>query len=220
MLKYRGIIFDLDGTLADTLADIGNSMNRILLRNGFPVHPLENYKLLIGRGLENLVRSSFPEEERANRENVSRLLGEFIQDYGENCLAETKLYPGIGDVLSTLRDNQVKRAVFSNKADDLTRRIVTSLLPDAGFVQVLGARPDIGRKPDPEGALGICERMGLHPGEVVYMGDSDVDMIMATRAGMLPVGVLWGFRPESELRQNGAKYLLHKPVELLPVFRL
>jgi phosphoglycolate phosphatase len=213
-MVFTGVIFDLDGTLADTLADIANSMNRVLQKHGFPKHPVQDYRYMIGRGLENLVTASLPQEHRHNSV-VASCLTALIDDYRVNCLVQTHLYEGIKPLLLDLQKKGVRLAVFSNKADDLTQKIVLSLLPDIGFDIIIGARPDFPKKPDPAGALLISEKMGIPPECLIYLGDSDVDMITATKAGMFAVGVLWGFRSGTELRSNGAVALLKSPGELL-----
>jgi phosphoglycolate phosphatase len=213
-MTYSGIIFDLDGTLADTLADIANSMNRVLVKEGFPVHPAEDYKYLIGRGLENLVASSLPVQSRLPS-IITACLGSLIEDYRVNCLVDTHLYPGIESLLNRLQDKGLKLAVFSNKADDLTQIIVQSLMPGIRFSQVVGAKPGFPKKPDPSGAMLISNFLELNPEEVIYLGDSDVDMMTARGARMLAVGVLWGFRTKEELLSNGADHLLSDPSELM-----
>lgn len=213
-MNYKGIIFDLDGTLADTLTDIADSVNRILEKHGFQKHPVEQYKLMIGNGLDNLVKRAIPETSR-QPELVSRCLTEMINDYAENCLNKTCLYPGIRELLNNLVAKKFKMAVFSNKAHPLTLKIVDHLLKDISFVNVIGARQEYPKKPDPAVALLLSDQMGLSPKDIIYVGDSDVDMMTATQAGMLPVGVLWGFRSKDELVSNGARILLSHPSELL-----
>ena len=215
-MVYKGVIFDLDGTLANTLADIAGSMNRALKANGFPVHPVDDYKLLVGRGLDNLVLQSIPGDARTPG-NAAALLSEMIGDYNVHCLDKTCLYSGIRSLLSQLAVLTIKMAVFSNKAEPLTIKIVEHLLGDVEFVQVMGARPDLPKKPDPAGALVLSNKMGIPPHEIVYVGDSDVDMITATRAGMLAVGVVWGFRSAEELLNHGAKFLLNQASDLIQV---
>jgi len=209
-MKFKGVIFDLDGTLADTLDDIAGSMNRVLLAHGYPIHPVEDYKLLVGRGLDNLVTQSLPVIARQPA-LVSKCLAEMIADYNHHCLDNTHLYEGIRELLNELATRGSQLAVFSNKDELLTQKIVAQLLDDIPFVKVMGARPDLPRKPDPTGALLISEYMGIPSQGLIYVGDSDVDMIMATRAGMFAVGVLWGFRTRAELLANGANALLSHP---------
>jgi phosphoglycolate phosphatase len=217
-MNFKGIIFDLDGTLADTLADIAGSMNRVLQAHSCPVHPVDHYKLLVGRGLDKLVLQALPEYARYP-EMVSRCLAEMMEDYGENCLVSTRLYEGIRDMLNALVALDLKLALCSNKVEPLTRKIVTFLMPDIPFVSILGARADYPKKPDPAGALQISMQMKTIPRDIIYVGDSDVDMITANRAGMFAVGVSWGFRTEQELLDNGAKIILDHPHELHDLVR-
>jgi phosphoglycolate phosphatase len=216
-MEFKGVIFDLDGTLANTLSDIAGSMNRVLKAHRYPVHPQQDYKLLVGRGLDNLVIQALPEKFR-QPPLISKCLAEMMEDYGENCMVNTFLYDGIRELLSKLKSQNIKLAVFSNKAEPLTHKIVTHLLQDIQFEKVMGARSDLPKKPDPAGALFISKEMGIPPREIIYMGDSDVDMMTATRAGMYAVGALWGFRTREELLTNGAKTLLEKPADLMKWF--
>jgi phosphoglycolate phosphatase len=215
-MLFKGVIFDLDGTLADTLDDIAGSMNRVLLAHGYPIHEVYDYKLLVGRGLDNLVLQSLPVVSQQPAV-ISKCLADFISDYNNNCLINTKLYDGVNELLKALTAEGLKLAVFSNKAEQLTQKIVVQLLGGVPFVKVMGARPGFPKKPDPAGALFISEQMGILPQNIIYMGDSDVDMITATSAGMYAIGVLWGFRTGDELTANGANALINHPSELLPI---
>lgn len=216
-MNYKGIIFDLDGTLANTLDDIAGSMNRMLANCGYPLHEKESYKMLVGRGLDALVRQALPVEARQD-EIIEKCLAEMMADYDRNCLVETHLYVGIRELLDELVKRGVPIAVFSNKAEPLTLRIVNALMGDIPFLKVTGARPGLPKKPDPSGALAIAGLMKVPCHELIYMGDSDVDMMTANRAGMYSVGVLWGFRSKEELQANGARALLKHPLELLEIF--
>jgi phosphoglycolate phosphatase len=189
-------------------------MNRVLKAHRYPVHAVEDYKLLVGKGLDNLVTQALPVPAQQPA-MVSIYLAEMIEDYGKNCLVNTCLYEGIRELLDELSVQKMKLAVFSNKTEPLTHKIVGHLLGDIKFVQVIGARPGQPKKPDPAGALYISEQMGIIPCNLIYMGDSDVDMMTATRAGMYAVGVLWGFRTAEELMANGARKLLNHPLEML-----
>jgi phosphoglycolate phosphatase len=213
-MTCKGIIFDLDGTLADTLEDIAGSMNHVLQLHGFPAHAMDDYKLLVGRGLDHLVRQSLPQDYRLP-EIVSTCLAEMMADYEVHCLDKTRLYNGIPEMLQDLSGREIKLAVFSNKAEPLTHKIVHHLMGNIPFKRVMGASTGLPKKPDPAGALHISGMLGISPGNMIYMGDSDVDMITATRAGMFAVGVLWGFRSGEELRANGAEVLLSSPAGLL-----
>jgi phosphoglycolate phosphatase len=212
-MKYKGIIFDLDGTLAYTLTDIAGSMNRVLKDHGYPAHPVEDYKLLVGRGLDKLVKQALPVYS-LQPAIVSECISELVADYSQNCLISTCLYDGIRELLIELSTRGLKLAVFSNKVEALTQKIINHLLPDIQFERVMGARPDFPKKPDPAGALLISEQTGIPPVNMIYMGDSDIDMLTALHAGMYAVGVLWGFRSGDELLANGAKMLLKHPLDL------
>lgn len=217
-MNFKGIIFDLDGTLADTLSDIAGSMNRILQAHHYPVHPVDHYKLLVGRGLDKLVLQALPEYARYPG-LVSKCLAEMMEDYEENCLVSTSLYEGIREMLEALVAMDLKLALFSNKVEPLTRKIVTFLMSEIPFVSILGARADYPKKPDPAGALQISMQMKIIPRNIIYVGDSDVDMITANRAGMYAAGVSWGFRTKQELLDNGARMILDHPNELLDLVR-
>jgi phosphoglycolate phosphatase len=213
-MSFKGVIFDLDGTLADTLVDIAGSMNRILEKHGYPVHGVSDYKQLVGRGLDNLVRQALPDLAR-QPQLVTLCLAEMIDDYNNYCLVQTHLYEGISDMMHKLQQKGLILSVFSNKAELLTQKIVHQLLPDVSFFIIAGARSDFPKKPDPAGALLISEQTGIAAEHYIYVGDSDVDMQTANRAGMYAVGVSWGFRTRDELFANGAKILLDHPFELL-----
>lgn len=212
--KFKGIIFDLDGTLADTLKDIAESMNRVLTAHGFPERPVNDYKLLVGKGLDNLVMQALPDDHRQPG-TIRICLEEMIEDYNKYCLVNTKLYKGIEELLAELSSRQIKMAVFSNKAEPLTLKIVKQLMPEVPFIKISGARPDLPKKPDPTGALQICQLMNASPGDIIYTGDSDVDMMTAVKGGMYPVGVSWGFRNRDELIRNGAAVIVDYPLDIL-----
>lgn len=211
------VVFDLDGTLADTLEDIADAMNRVLRRRGLPVHDYVDYRRMIGKGLRNLAAEATPAAYR-NDEAVAATLADMVADYGRHLLVKTRLYDGVGELLYALRVAQVPMAVCSNKADELTRRIVLGLVAPGTFAAVTGARPGLPLKPDPASALLAVGRLGAAPERTAYVGDSDVDMLTAVNAGMIPVGVSWGFRSRRELRDAGASLVLERPQELLDLF--
>ncbi len=215
-MKHEGIIFDLDGTLADTLEDLADSMNRVLALEGLPVHSYDSYRYFIGKGVTNLVAETLPQEKRTE-EHIARCYDMIIADYRKHCLVKTQLYNGIAEALRLLRGSGMKMAVFSNKPDELTKKIVEALAGADNFEMVLGARPDIPRKPDPAGAILICRHFGIAPGSILYLGDTDIDMMTANNAGMFAVGALWGFRTKEELLGSGARAVIAHPRELLEV---
>jgi len=214
---FEAVIFDLDGTLLDTLEDLARAMNRVLEQSGLPVHPVENYKLLVGDGVENLVRRALPEPMR-DPQTVSRAMAAMRLEYSKAWAASTRPYPGVAELLDGLRARRIPMAVLSNKPDDFTKRMVATMLPSWQFQLVLGERTGIPRKPDPGGALEISSSMGIDPAGFLYLGDTDTDMRTAVAAGMYPVGALWGFRTARELLSSGARRLLKRPQDLLEFF--
>ncbi|MEW6184350.1 MAG: HAD family hydrolase [Thermodesulfobacteriota bacterium] len=213
-MKPAALIFDLDGTLLDTLDDLADSMNLVLKRFGFPGHPPEAYKYFVGDGMEVLVQRALPITHR-DQATISRCFSAMREEYALRWKTKTKPYPGIPDLLDALSQKRWPLTILSNKPHDSSRMVVAELLPRWDFRLVLGARPSVPKKPDPAGALEIAEKLGVSPEGFVYLGDTGTDMLTATRAGMFPVGVLWGFRQAEELKENGAKILLEKPLDLL-----
>ena len=217
-MNFKGIIFDLDGTLVNSLGDIADSMNNVLQRNGFPSHELQAYKHFIGNGLKNLVREALPEGSRDGKLIIS-CFDSMMEEYRKNCINKTRPYDGIIELLNELATREMKLAVFSNKVDDLTKKVVMTLLPLSNFEIVMGSSTEIPRKPNPLGAFLISQQLGISPEELIYVGDTDVDMKTANSAGMFAVGALWGFRTKEELTSNGAKYLLKHPLELIQMLK-
>ncbi len=213
--KFRAAIFDLDGTLLDTLEDIARSMNRTLAKYGLPTHPIDKYRFFVGDGARILVQRTLPESHAQDQGFVSKCLEDFLTDYGANWDRNAKLYPGIATMLDGLTIAGIKMGVLSNKPHAFTKLCVERFMGRWHFQAVFGERPGTKRKPSPEGALEIADIMAIGPENFVYLGDTSIDMKTAIGAGMFPVGVLWGFRDERELREAGAKLLIRKPIELL-----
>lgn len=211
--RPRAIIFDLDGTLADTLTDLADVTNSVLLEHGFPGHPVEAYRDMVGWGLTNLVFRALPEESRSEQE-VKVLTGELLRRYTEKPVVKTRAYPGVSAMLEELEGIGIPVSVLSNKADSLARRVVELVLPGRRFVVVRGAVDGLPKKPDPGSALEIAESMGVPSAEILFVGDSTVDMRTARAAGMIPVGVSWGFRPPEELLREGAEIIVENPGEI------
>ncbi|MFQ5965040.1 MAG: HAD family hydrolase [Candidatus Scalinduaceae bacterium] len=213
-MSYKAVLFDLDGTLLDTLEDLGSVMNRVLTRKGYPTHKLDNYRYLVGDGATTLIKRALPEEKR-NDNIIRSCLEAFLKDYDQNWNVKTKPYNGITEMLDTLTACGMKMAVLSNKPHEFTNRCVTHFLPSWNFDMVLGQCDEFPSKPDPAGALKVAECLNLSPSDFLYLGDTAVDMKTSIAAGMFPVGVLWGFRSAKELRENGAQVLIKKPLEIL-----
>ena len=213
-MKYRAVLFDLDGTLLNTLQDIADSVNKGLAYLGFPQHRTETYKGLIGEGRDVLVLRALPENHRDN-DMGQKLLTNVNAEYAIHWADHTRPYPGIPELLDALITNGIKIAVLSNKADDLTNICVTRLLSRWGFALIAGSKPSVPNKPDPTAALQIAKQLDIRPSQFLYLGDSGIDMKTANSAGMYPVGALWGFRSAKELLAAGAKTLIAYPEELL-----
>jgi phosphoglycolate phosphatase len=209
----KAVIFDLDGTLLDTLEDIAFSMNAALVTLGAPVHPSADYRRYVGQGLDTLARLVLPRG-RQDETIVRQCVAAMRAVYAGRWSHETRPYPGIDAVLTSLRQAGVRCAVCSNKAHDFTVRMVTHFFGDNAFTVIVGGG-QFAPKPDPAGVLHIAARMGIAPGEILYVGDSDVDMKTAVNAGMFPAGVTWGFRSKEELLANGAAVLIDKPEQIM-----
>jgi len=215
-MKYNAVLFDLDGTLLDTLKDLANSVNNSLRYLGFPTHEVEAFKYFIGDGREQMALRALPEGHRDSvvlAKLVDRINAEYVKHWTDN----TRPYPGIPELLDALTKNRTRISILSNKPHNFTEEMVNHLLSKWHFEVVLGALPSVPIKPDPTAALQISGQMGLDPSDFLYMGDSDIDMKTAVAAGMYPVGACWGFRKSEELRAAGAMSLIKSPLELLQI---
>lgn len=209
---YKGVIFDLDGTLVNSIEDIKNSLNRVLKKHGYSEKSLEDYTNNIGQGLYQLTIDSLDNKE--SKEVVDKIYEGLIQDYAENYLVDTKEYLGISDLLNDLVLNDILIGVNSNKKDEFTKDIVSTIFKDIPFTLVLGDRVNINKKPDPYSANEIIAEMNLAKSETVYIGDTDHDMQTAINAGIDSIGVTWGYRSKEVLINSGAKYTVDSVEEL------
>ena len=214
MRRFKAIIYDLDGTLLDSMADIADSMNRVLEKAGFPPHPLEAYRYFIGDGMDILVERCIPEKDRSP-DVLSTCLTDMRATYGQRWKNKTRPYSGISDLLNHCAARGLKLGILSNKPDEATQKTVDYFLPADSFTAIYGARPDIPKKPDPRGAELIARQMGVEPGECLFLGDMPVDMQTAVAADMYPVGALWGLRTADELMAGGAQMLAVTPTALV-----
>jgi phosphoglycolate phosphatase len=213
-LQFDAALFDLDGTLLDTLEDIADSMNRVLSNNGYPGHDRGDFKLFVGDGVRVLVERVLPREARSVR-TIEKLHAEFRAEYAQRWKNKTKPYDGVPEMLDGLVDRGLSLAVLSNKPDEFTKMCVTDLLSQWRFEVVVGLHDGIPAKPDPTGALQVAERLGVAPARILYAGDTSIDMITARESGMCPVGVLWGFRSLEELEASGARVTVARPQDIL-----
>jgi phosphoglycolate phosphatase len=211
-MKYKAIIFDLDGTLVDTLDDLTEAMNQALDHLGQPVRSRDECREMIGRGLPEFARTALPPEAVHLKDVLQRKMREI---YLGICLNRTKPYAGICDVLSACQNRGIRLAVLSNKAHELTVRITEHYFGSETFCQILGQKENIKCKPDPEPVFVLLEKMDLKSAEVLYVGDSEVDVQTAHNAGVDCIAAGWGFRSIEVLQQAGAKIIIHQPLELL-----
>lgn len=214
MSLIRAVLFDLDGTLLDTLEDIARSANLVLARAGFSPHPQGDYRQFIGDGVARLFQRALPSEAAENPGLIADCVEGFREVYGAGWNVATKPYPGITDLLDELVARSIRLAVLSNKPDEFTQRCVEHFFSRRPFESVRGECPDVPRKPDPAGAILTAGRLGLQPTEMAYLGDSSVDMRTAAAAGMIPLGAGWGFRLAEELETHGAVAILSHPLDL------
>ncbi len=212
-MHKKTVIFDLDGTLLDTLADLAYAGNAVLAEYGFPEHPVDKYKYFVGDGMRVLIERIVPST--CTLEEINTCCAAFNRIYGECWDRSTTLYSGVQDMLKRLTNEGVRLAILSNKPHQFTTACVKRFFPQQRFDLVFGQRDDVKKKPDPAGALEIAEKLGVQPSECVYVGDTAVDMQTGKSAGMFTVGVLWGFRTLRELQENKADLIVHHPMEIV-----
>jgi phosphoglycolate phosphatase len=210
-------IFDLDGTIINSLRDLANAANSTLASFGLPVHDIEKYKLFVGNGVAKLMEHILPDEYRTD-EYKYKILNVFGENYNRCCLEFTKPYTGISETLAELKKQKITLAIVTNKPDDLAKKIINCLLPDI-FDDVFGNMAGIAKKPSPDLCLQIMRNHNIEASDCVFIGDSNIDIFTAINAGILPVGVTWGFRGRNELEKAGAKYIIDKPNELLKILK-
>ncbi|MDD2384456.1 MAG: HAD family hydrolase [Sulfurospirillaceae bacterium] len=210
----KAIIFDLDGTLLDTLEDIAISANYALTTLGFQAEPRGKYRYYVGEGVVKLFENIFaatPQENRIIQEAVRLFEEHYTKQFNQN----TKLYEGVSKMLSFLQKRGYKMAILSNKPDSFVKMCAFKYLKKWHWEVVYGARENIPRKPDPQGAFDCAQALHASPEECYYLGDTSIDMLTANQAGMIAIGVLWGFRDKDELVENGAKFIVKEPSEVI-----
>ncbi len=215
-MSLKLIIFDLDGTLLDTLADLADAANEALAGAGLPPHPTADYRYMVGLGARNLMlqAATCPGLPGPDPATIEQLLTAFATAYEKRWHDKTRPYPGIDSLISHLADYPVRMAVLSNKPDTFTQKMVKHFFPDRPFVFVKGLAPEFKAKPDPALTLSMLDEAGVSLEEAALIGDSGTDMQTAVAANILPIGVLWGFREADELETAGARLLVKTPVEL------
>ena len=210
----RLVIFDLDGTLLDTIEDLAVSTNFALAQCGYPIHDVSEYPHFVGNGISKLIERALPEEARS-AEEIARVMQIFMSYYDAHNADYTHPYPGVEALLTALHEGGVMLAVASNKYHSATLEIVAHYFPTIPFVAVLGQRDDVPKKPHPAIVHEILATAQVEAHEALYVGDSDVDMHTASSAGVESVGVTWGFRPEECLLEAGACHIIHRAEQLM-----
>ena len=210
---YKTVVFDLDGTLLNTIDDLADAGNRVCAARGWPQHTVEEYKYFVGNGIPKLVERFSPPEARTPAV-LADTLAAFQADYGAHLRDKTAPYPGMPALLARLKAAGVQLAVFSNKADPLARQVVADYFDAALFDAVRGALPGVPTKPAPQGTLALMQAIGADPAATLYVGDSNVDVDTAHNAGLPCCGVLWGFRTRQDLTDAGAEHLAADAEEL------
>ena len=217
-MTYTAVLFDLDGTLLDTLEDLADSMNAVLASRGHPTHPVVEYRYFVGDGMEVLARRALPPALSEDPEEVRACVLGMRDQYGLRWKVKSHPYPGILELLDGLTEKGTLLTILSNKPDSFVKEIARHFFGRWRFSPAQGAQPGMPRKPDPGAALAISESVGVAPAAFLYLGDTNTDMQTAVAAGMFPVGALWGFRPEGELREAGARVLAAHPRDVLALF--
>lgn len=210
-------IFDLDGTLLNTIRDLGEAVNYALDRNGFHTHSIASYPFFVGNGVKRLIERALPEDERKKSTVVKKMLADFKEYYNEHNTILTKPYDGIPELLQELQAQGVQLAVASNKYQQATDKIINHFFPDIDFVAVQGQTDDIPVKPDPSIIFMILAKARIAKQDTLLVGDSGIDMETARRACVDSVGVTWGFRPVKEIVEYHANVIINRPLDLLPI---
>jgi phosphoglycolate phosphatase len=217
MRKSDAVIFDLDGTLLDTIEDIALATNRVLGARGLAPFTVDETKLLVGDGIEEMVRRSFGLRgvDALSGADVAAIIQDYRREYEACWRSHSRPYDGVPELLAELARRGLRTAVLSNKSHLFTTRMTAELLAGFRFDAVRGARPGVPLKPDPSPALAIAAELGVPPAACAFVGDTNIDMATAAAAAMFPVGALWGFRTADELQGSGAAALIASPLDLL-----
>ena len=210
--KVKAVIFDLDGTLLDTLADIGTGANFALCQFGYSPYPIEAYRSKIGHGIKKLFRAALPAE--ATDEDLSKVNGVYQAYYPANCCVHTAYFPGVLDFLNFLTNHGIRLAVISNKTENTGKKIMEHYFSDYDWAFVWGNNGSRPLKPATAAGDLACETLGLQPDEILYVGDGDTDMEFASRMGFIAAGVTWGYRDPDQLLAAGADFLVNSFAEL------
>ncbi len=216
----RAVIFDLDGTLLNSLFDLKTSMNAMLKSLGYPQHEdIDYHRRAVGFGAREYAKSCLPEAVRNDPGQVEKGFLKFRELYDANPCTETKPYEGIFELLSFLKEQGISVNVLSNKPDAPAKVLVKSRFSEFDFDYIFGEREGVPRKPDPQGALEIAANLKLEPEEILFLGDGEPDVTTGLSAGMLTVGALWGYRDKEQLKACGAKLFAKTPQDVIQLIK-
>ncbi len=216
---YRAAIFDMDGTLVNSIADIADGVNEMLEHYKFPPHTLDEIRQMVGNGARKLIERAIPAEKAADKNFVREALDYYNGCYAKRLTVKTCPYDGIPEMLKILQSKKIPLAVCTNKQKFAADEMITKIFPEIHFAEIVGDEHGKPKKPDPTRASDIAKKIGVRPEEVAYFGDTAVDMETAHNAGFLSIGVTWGFRPESELVESNAEIIIHNPLEIFDMIK-
>lgn len=214
---YKACIFDLDGTLTDSVESIAYSANRAISEFGFEPNPVEAYKQFAGDGADKMLERSLIAAGDSNLEYIGQVKQKYREFFEKDCMYKVKPYDGIVELLEILKEKNIKIAVLSNKPHNRVVDVIEALFGKDYFDILMGQSKHIKRKPSPDGALIIADELGLLTSECIYIGDTNTDMITGKSANMFTVGVTWGFRDRQELEENHADHIIDSPLQLLEI---
>ncbi|WP_419766334.1 MAG: HAD family hydrolase [Arcobacter sp.] len=209
----KSLIFDLDGTLINSLLDIALSMNNVLKKHNYPSHEIEKYNYFVGDGALVLVKNAMPDN--SNEEEIKKVLKSFIEQYEQNTHNNTFAYEGIYEMLEKTESLNIKKAVLSNKPHKFTLKYMENLFNNFNFHEIHGQKVDIPKKPNPTMAIQIATKLNTNLEDMIFIGDTSTDIKTAKNANMKSIGVAWGFRPIEELKEAGADFIAHKPMDIV-----
>ncbi|MCP4970207.1 MAG: HAD family hydrolase [Arcobacter sp.] len=210
--KKKGIIFDLDGTLINSIIDIAICANKVLKKFNLPQHEIKDYKKFVGSGADVLIQNCTPKD--TDESLLLSLLEQFKTIYSQNMYSNTKPYDGIYKLLDSLTNDNYQVGILSNKPHEFTIKSVNEFFSNYNINQIHGQKTNVPKKPDPKGAIHIAEAFNINCENIYFIGDSDIDIITAKNAGMIAVGVSWGFRDVEELKRFGADFIVEKPLDI------
>lgn len=218
-MAIKLIIFDLDGTLVDSIEGLATAMNKVLEARGYPQHRVDDYKRFVGNGIKKLVMRGLPLDSR-DPETVDLCYENMLKAYAEHYATGMSIYKDIDIVLNELTSKGIKLAINTNKNQELAEKVVDGFLNKWNFLKVIGASENYEIKPSPAGAIHIAKAVGVEPSECIYIGDSEVDLLTAKNAGMHSILVSWGFRTEEQLAIHRPEVMVKKPIDILKYLRL